>query len=113
MPEARELLYTWSHECLAVLVPKQRGVGFLKVPYGDHNDPALNHVADAAGCDLFGKDGALEFQCGGQVYHGGCTAHAAFEAQVIPALEAHYGWRARAIPSHEFWALHPTFPGGR
>ncbi len=44
-----------------VLVPKKRGTGYLKQPYGHRSnaalDDAINRVKD---CDVFGLDGYLE-----------------------------------------------------
>lgn len=105
---AKQLLYCWVSEALNVLVPKQRGAGFVKVPYGHHRNVKLDILSEAAGCELFGLDGALEFQCGGKIFHGGSEVRNAFVATVLPLLEKHYGVPAREIDVREFWRLHPV-----
>ena len=102
------LLYSWVANSLQVLVPKKRGSGYLAVPYGHHPNPGLDHVATVAGVDVMGLDGALCFDCGGRVFHGGGDVRATFLAKVIPALEAHYGMASREISVSEFWRLHPV-----
>jgi hypothetical protein len=106
-PAPRELLYAWVADCLAVLVPKQRGSGYLRMPYGNHAIAGLDAVATAIGCDVFGLDGALEIQCGGAVYHGGAEARRAFAEAAIPLLQRHYAMAAREINTVEYWLLHP------
>ncbi len=109
----RELLYTWSSTNLMVLVPKKRGPGFLRVPYGHHADAGLDAVEQIAQCDIFGLDGHLEFEFGHNVRHLALSnaEHAArmkdFETKVIAALEKHYGTPSRAVGADEFWAAHP------
>lgn len=103
----KELLYCWVSSRFRVLVPKRRGTGFLKVPYGHHPDKVLDRIAIAAGCDVIGLDGALEFECSGAVYHGSNAVRAEFAGIVVPRLEAHYGLTAREIPEHEYWRLTP------
>ena len=104
---AKELLFCWVSQALQVLVPKKRGRGFLRVPYGHHYDRVLTKIANDAGVDVFGLDGALEFQCPGAIYHGEAAARKAFVEEVIPPLERYYGWPSREIKPAEFWAKHP------
>ena len=101
----RELLYSWSAAMFRVLVPKQRGEGFLRVPYGHHPKPELDRIAAVARCDVFGLDGALDFEVPGAIYHGGKTERDAFVAKIVPLLEAHYGVPAREISSEEQFDL--------
>lgn len=103
----RELLYCWVAWQFSVLVPKRRGVGFLKVPYGHHVDAGLLDIETIAGCDIYGLDGALDFQCPGSVYHGGNSARIEFASIVMPELERHYGCTSREIRPAEFFALNP------
>jgi len=103
----KTLLFCWVSNVFSVLVPKKRGEGFLKVPYGHHNNPALNAVGDAVGLDITGLDGALMLECGGKVYHGGKEIRKSFEGRVISMLEKHYGLRAREVTEKEYWAKHP------
>ncbi len=101
------LLYAWVGLGLSVLVPKKRGPGFLRTPYGHHDDPGLNAIAGLAGCDIFGLDGSLDFQVGAHIYHGGPGARAEFVGRVMPALEKLYEASSYEINLSQFWDLHP------
>ena len=104
----RELLFCWSFASLKVLVPKQRGAGYLKVPLGHHYDPALAAIETFARCDIDGLDGALSFGCGSKTANTE-TLKTAFVARVMPPLSAHYGglpWREIGISM--FCDLHPS-----
>jgi hypothetical protein len=105
----RELLFHWSAATLEVLVPKRRGEGYLKVPFGHHEDAGLARIERVAGCDIWGLDGSLSFQCGTGVatYE---TARAEFTTRVMPALAAHYAMGFREAGAVEFWDLHPNGP---
>lgn len=105
--ESPKLLYCWVFECFAVLVPKQRGYGYLRIPYGHHNNKSLNAIGDLVACDIFGLDGHLEFQCSGAIFHGPAKGRADFADRVVAALEKYYGMTAREITEPEFWRLHP------
>ena len=103
----RQLLYCWITNGFNVLVPKLRGKGYLRAPYGHHNDPGLNAIASVASCDIYGLDGSLEFVCGGDVFHGGNAKRENFSAVIVPRLEQHYGISAREIGRDEYWECHP------
>lgn len=109
----KALLYCWVAQTLSVLVPKKRGEGYLKVPYGHHYNEALTDIANAAHVDVTGLDGALEFECGGSVFHGGEAARNEFLSKVIPRLETYYGYAAREIHEKEFWEKNPLPSGSR
>lgn len=104
-PAARALRYCWVANGLNVLVPKQRGEGYLKVPYGHHFDAGLDRIATQARCELTGLDGALSFAVPGSLYHGPVAGREAFVAAIVPMLCAHYGWEAVEISVTEYWAL--------
>ena len=61
---------------------------------------------------MTGLDGALCFEYGGRVFHGSESERSAFVAQVVPALEAHYGMASREVSESDFWRLHPQFSRG-
>lgn len=105
-PSVKELLCSWVAGQFCVLVPKRRGAGFLRVPYGHHFDEALDDIASTVSCDVFGLDGMLEFECGGSTYHDQ-VAREVFFKKVVPRLEAHYGVLAREVSQSEFWRYHP------
>lgn len=108
---SKALLYCWVAKTLSVLVPKKRGKGYLKVPYGHHYNEALTDIANTAHVDVTGLDGALEFECAGSVYHGGVDDRKEFLSKVIPGLEAYYGYAAREISEKEFWEKNPLQSG--
>lgn len=89
-----------------VLVPKKVGSGFVKVPFGHHDNPGLTRIAFAT-YDIFGLDGSLSFQCGSRVC-GDEGLRKAFEAKVLPMLQSHYGWSTREVDQQEYWALNPV-----
>lgn len=90
-----------------MLVPKKRGAGFLKTPYGHHHNLELSRVESMAGCDLWGLDGSLDFQVSGAILHGGRDGQLAFSSKVMPLLELYYGVPSREIGVSDFWRLHP------
>ncbi|MDR9839672.1 MULTISPECIES: hypothetical protein [Herbaspirillum] len=104
--KVKELLCCWVAGQFCVLVPKRRGSGFLRVPYGHHFDEGLDDIASTVSCDVFGLDGMLEFECGGSTYHDQ-VARERFFKQVVPRLETHYGVLAREVSQSEFWRYHP------
>jgi hypothetical protein len=106
---ARELIGCWHSTRFSVLVPRKRGKGFRRVPLGHHHDPKLDAVEEAANCNLFGLDGALEFECGGSIATY-ADRRAEFLRRVQPALEATYGVALRLVEQAEYWALHPDQP---
>ena len=60
-------VWAWLHTSLEILIPRQRGDGWLKVPAGHHAEARLRDIEDAACCDVFGLDGTLSVECGGRV----------------------------------------------
>ncbi len=57
-------LYLWNGSGLNVLVPKKRGKGYLKVPFGHHPVPALSDIEVSESVDMDGLDGMLTLQYG-------------------------------------------------
>lgn len=103
----KELLYSWVSGQFSVLVPKKRGTGFLKTPYGHHHNIELSRIESNAGCDLWGLDGSLDFQVSGAIFHGGRDGQLAFSGKVMPLLEQYYGVSSREVGPSDFWRLHP------
>lgn len=91
-----------------MLVPKRRGEGYVKVPYGHHHIPGLDEIADKAGCDIWGLDGALDFQVSDALYHGPESDRVKFIGVIAPLLERYYGFPSREIVAAEFWQLNPA-----
>lgn len=107
MTDSKMLLWCWVANGFNVLIPKRRGIGYLRVPYGHHHDPALDAIGELVGVDVLGLDGALLFECGGAVFNAAPSVRDAFAAKVVPALERHYGLSAREVSPGEFWQFHP------
>lgn len=97
---------------LSVLVPKIRGAGFLRVPLGHHYDPSLDDLEQAAGCDIYGLDGSLDFMCGGEIASA-ASRRAEFETRVRPLLERRYSARLEIVGAATFWRLHPILQSVR
>ncbi|ARK07519.1 hypothetical protein LAV_00144 [Sphingobium phage Lacusarx] len=88
------------HE-VSILVPKRRGVGFLKSPLGHHNGP-LHSISYDIGFDIYGLDGSLDIQTG-SLYRFDIPE---LLARIIPPIAAHYQMEWEQI-GDEFWDLHP------
>lgn len=54
------LVSVWLDGGIQMLIPKQRGNGFLKVPVGHHKDIWMNDIR----YDVDGLDGYLNVDCG-------------------------------------------------
>ncbi|WP_343028272.1 hypothetical protein [Massilia sp. MP_M2] len=106
----RTLLYCWVSNGFSVLVPKRRGTGYLKVPYGHHHIDGLTAAANAVGCDVVGLDGELAFESRelrGLYCARTGDARAIFIAKLMPLLERHYQMDSREVDAATFWQLHP------
>ena len=58
-------VFMWDHSGLNVLIPKKRGLGFLRTPYGDHRIDKIEDALDEmGGVDACGLDGYLELEFG-------------------------------------------------
>lgn len=104
------LLYCWVSNGFSVLVPKRRGTGYLKVPYGHHHNDALTAIANEVGCDVIGLDGELAFESREvkTLYHNRVSDdRAAFVAKIMPMLEKHYQMDSREVDADTFWESHP------
>lgn len=108
MSSPKNLLYCWVASEFHVLVPKARGEGFLRVPYGHLHNADLDAIGALVGLDILGLEGSLHFETDLAIYCGGPKAREAFEAKVMPALENLYGWGSREIAPSEFWELLPA-----
>jgi hypothetical protein len=102
---AKELLICVQRDqrAVMVLVPKQRGEGFLKVPLGHHVN-AVSKLCEEIGYDTFGLEGHLHFETG-YINHGEQWNKAV--AHIGDALAAHYGLPWREVREPEFWDNHP------
>lgn len=110
MTNQLDLLACWVSSQFSVLVPRTDNKGYLKVPYGHHNDGTLREIEDVSGYDVFGLEGALDFQVPGRIFHDGIghPLRQEFERRVIPALEKRYKRKVRLVDENEFWRNHPV-----
>jgi hypothetical protein len=95
MSTKKAFLWAWLHRSLEVLVPRQRGKGWLKVPAGHHAEKRVRELEIVSGVDVYGLDGTLSFQC--EIYSNESDERKAFEALVFPVIETHY----KCSPGHE------------
>lgn len=88
----RKFLWAWQLYTLEVLIPKQKGKGWLRVPAGHHSEKRVSELQYAAKCDVWGLDGTLSFQTGYTRDPGeeGQRWRKAFEARVFPLIESGY-----------------------
>lgn len=87
-----EALYLWNHGGLNVLVPKQRGIGFLRCPLGHHSIPELTDIAHSEGIDIWGLDGVLELD----YRYKGLKEQKIITQRVMPKLATYFkfsSWR--------------------
>lgn len=98
----RVLLALWWGAHLLVLVPKRRGAGYLAQPYGHHQNPALDAVGAAVGCDVIGLDGYLDFTYPSETIDDP-LGREAFASTICRRLEHHYGCPSRRVDAPEFW----------
>jgi hypothetical protein len=87
---------------VSILVPKLRGTGYLKVPFGHHQNSALSEVGYEIGYDLFGLDGSLDVQTG---FLFGKRDE--IVARIMPVIAAHYGMTWRLVDGDEYRDRHP------
>lgn len=108
----KELLYCWVAGQFSVLVPKKKGSGYLKSPYGHHYIEELTAIADKMRCDVWGLDGALDFRVSSALFYGKENERREFAGKLMPMLEHYYGLPSREIGGAEFWRLNPIHPVG-
>lgn len=98
----KEILVLFQSHQIAMLIPKQRGEGFKKVPLGHHACP-LSALAYEIGYDLYGLDGALEVQTG----YIALDDHERLTEKAVRPLAKFFGLPWRVVGMTEFWAKHP------
>ncbi len=65
--EPTGFVWAWLSSTLEILIPKQRGKGWLQVPAGHHISNRIRAIEEAAQCDICGIDGTLSIECGSKV----------------------------------------------
>ncbi len=87
---------------VTILVPKRRGEGFLRQPFG-HHVGQLTVIENEIGFDIWGLDGSLDVQTG-SIYGKDIDA---LVTKIITPLCSHYGMAYRVVDSDEYWTKHP------
>ncbi len=101
----KTLLWNIFPNHISVLVPKKRGTGYLRQPYGHHIDRGLEEVRNQIDyIDIFGLDGALEIMITINEYDEKQKAKA---REIMDVLSKHYGYPHREVKRNEFWERHP------
>lgn len=95
-------VYIWNGSGLNVLIPKKRGTGYLRQPYGHHSIAELNEVAYDENCDLSGLDGCLTLEYGMTTDH---QKRAEIVARVMPRLAEHYAFASWREDPKTFWSV--------
>lgn len=107
-PIQKELLWMYVDDSIYVLVPKKRGIGFLRQPYGHHVNHELNQtiwsVEGADAIDVFGLDGYLDLKVG---LSEEMDEDRNFAMNMMNALSGYYGWPHREVSIKEFWDSNP------
>ena len=86
---------------LNIAIPKKRGSGYLKQPYGHHSISALNQIAFDESVDMCGLDGYLNLEYG----YVEIDARSTITARVMPRIAAHYGFSDWREDYHGFWEV--------
>lgn len=60
-------VWAWLNTTLEILIPKQRGQGWLRCPAGHHITARIRAIEEASDCDICGLDGTLTIECGGKI----------------------------------------------
>lgn len=108
----KKLLWIYLHTSIHVLVPKKRGSGFLKSPYGHHIDPGLDDVRayKMDNIDMFGLDGSLEL-CVDTCYYE--DPDHAYATRLMTALSEHYKMPFEHISEPLFFQIIDTMRNPR
>lgn len=99
------LRYCWVYYNFSVLVPKKRGIGYLKSPYGHHHIERLSEIGHQVGCDICGLDGSLDFEVPSRLYCSMGDEKTEFEQRLMPLLEKYYGFSSEPIDIQAYWDI--------
>lgn len=103
----KEILVAFFQKQVSLLIPKKRGVGFLRQPLGHHACP-LSLLAYDLRYDMFGLDGSLDIELG---RGNGCLndkQQADFCTEIVVPIAKLFNFPYRVVDIHEFWDNHPT-----
>lgn len=101
----RTARYMWDDSGLNIIIPKRRGDGYLRVPYGHHNNPKLNLISDSVNVvDVTGLDGYLNFRFSAKVIYD-ASKRAKIVAIVMPQLAAYFDFKSWIEDIRGFWRV--------
>ena len=101
----KEILWMYQNRSIVALIPKRRGDGYLRKPYGHHRISGLEDIRNEIGMvDLFGLEGHLEICVDKADYE---DANFKFGNKVVSHFSDYYGFPCRRVEHNEFWANHP------
>lgn len=104
-PDTKEMLFVFLGPSMQILVPKERGQGFRKVPIG-HHQTALGSLDSVIGFDMFGLDGAIHVETG----YVSPFDYPKMIERVLEPISRLLGYRYRHVGLDEFWEKHPIPP---
>ena len=85
---------------LNIAIPKRRGTGYLKQPYGHHAIAALDEISYDEKIDMNGLDRHLNLE----YRYVEVANRAEIVARVLPRLARHYGFKNWREDYNGFWA---------
>lgn len=93
-------IYIWDNGGLSILVPKRRGMGYLKTPYWHKHVDALSDIEEIERVTLSGLDGCLSFDYG----YVELGKRQPIIDRVMPKLSAYYGFTEWREDAAAFWS---------
>ena len=99
-----EAIYMWDRGGLNILIPKRRGTGYLKVPFGHHAVSGLNDIECAVSADFDGLEGYLSVEYIHRP-HGYSKSEEEAVALIMPMLAKHYGFTTWREDAKLFWKI--------
>ncbi|WP_394222714.1 hypothetical protein [Alteromonas gracilis] len=103
---AKEILWIYMDRSICALIPKKRGVGYLRQPYGHHINSEMEKFRDDLnGVDIYGLDGHLQIMVDKAEYE---DKDLVFGKAVIERLASYHSLPFRHVSLNEFWLNHPV-----
>jgi hypothetical protein len=96
-------VYMWDGSGLNVAIPKRRGKGYLKTPYGNHLIERIEDARDELDCvDFDGLDGYLTLEYGMVT---DSVERDKIADKALPVLARAYGFSTWREDRNHFWAI--------
>ena len=91
----------WDAGGLNVAIPKRKGGGYLKVPFGHHPNSKLSAIEVSERVDMCGLDGYLELSYG----YTRLERRKQITARVLPQLAKIFGFKTWREDTKLFWRV--------